>query len=186
MKFVYLLLFLIMTPAMATTEPFLANPTRMWSKPNQVHEITVTGGISPLNWQALAGEINPVVDKPGVFSYQAPRRYMQDTILFRDRTGQEIQVVVDILPPLQVSPNLRHLAVNDKGYFSLQGGSGQWQVIASDILTVKRLNNQLEVTVENGTVGFYDLLVKDDVTHEEVKVQVQVYAPLEIKVLEHE
>jgi len=162
------------------SEPLVVTPTHLWSKPSQIHKFTVDGGIPPIAWQTKSGEVSASEDEANVFIYQAPRRYMQDTILFFDRAGQEISVTIDVLRPLQITPNVRNIPTNNNGYFRVQGGSGKWQVEDNEVLTITKSGMKLLITTGN-SAGSYSVRVHDKVTKEQVEAQVRIYKPLEVR-----
>jgi hypothetical protein len=164
-------------------EPLEVAPQSIWSKPSQVHQFRVTGGVPPIYWQSRSGEVSVDEENPNIFIYKAPRRYMQDNIHFFDRAGQEIQVTIDILRPFRVSPSRRHIPINGTTKFRLYGGSGQWQLKSEQptdeqILTATQTDNHTLTIQASATAGTQTIRLYDQITDEEVEVQVQVYAPL--------
>ncbi|RKZ82987.1 MAG: hypothetical protein DRR19_19785 [Candidatus Parabeggiatoa sp. nov. 1] len=168
------------------TEPLEVAPKQIWSKPNQEHQFWITGGLRPIFWQSKAGEVSVDEKEPNLFIYMAPRRYMQDSITFFDRAGQEVQVLIDVLRPLSVSPSIRNIPINGETHFQIQGGSGHWQVKPEveehdNILTITKSDN-MTLTIQAGSSGgLQTIRIHDEATEDEVEVQVQIYAPLEVQ-----
>ncbi|RKZ38985.1 MAG: hypothetical protein DRQ49_12790 [Gammaproteobacteria bacterium] len=163
------------------TEPLKVTPKQIWSKASQVHNFKVTGGLPPIYWQTKAGDVQ-VGEKPNTFVYTAPRRYMQDTIRFYDRTDQAIEVTIDVLRPLSVTPSRRNIPLQGESHFRIQGGSGQWQAkMDDDALTITQLDKGKLTVKASDIAGLQQIQISDKVTQEQVEVEVQIYAPLEVQ-----
>jgi hypothetical protein len=81
---------------------------------------------------------------------------------------------------LQITPNVRNIPTNNKGYFRVQGGSGKWQVEDNEVLTITKSGMKLLITTGN-SAGSYSVRVHDKVTKEQVEAQVRIYKPLEVQ-----
>jgi hypothetical protein len=165
-------------------EPLEVAPQNIWSKPSQVHQFRVTGGLPPIYWQSRSGEVSVDEENPNIFIYKAPRRYMRDYIRFFDRAGQEIQVNIDVLRPLRISPTRRNIPTNGKTHFRIYGGSGHWQLKPDQharILTATKTDKKTLTIQAGASAGTQPIRVYDEITDDEVQVQVQIYAPLKIQ-----
>ncbi len=163
-----------------STAPLAVTPQHLWSQPEQIHHIQVTGGLPPIYWQTQSGDITPG-EQPNSFIYQAPRRYMQDSIRFIDRSRQQIQITIDILRPLTITPSIRHLPLNGETRFRIQGGSGQWQIEPHQTLTITKQDDNITFNIKAGsTAGLHTIQIHDQITHEHIQAQIHIYAPLDV------
>lgn len=176
-KINYLLIFLLFFST--TAQSFTVTPKKIITKPNQTHKFKVIGGLPPIFWQSRAGEVIRG-SEPNSFIYTAPRRYMQDYVRFFDRADQYVQVNIEILRPLAASPSIRNIPINGKTRFRIMGGSGNWQVKSDKDLKFTKYNNRMLNVQASTVVGLRKIQIYDEVTKEEIEVQVRVYAPLEL------
>ncbi len=167
--------FLFMSTA---AQSFTVTPKNIISKPNQTHIFKVIGGLPPIYWQSRAGEVERG-SEANSFIYRAPRRYMQDYVRFFDRVDQSVQVDIEILRPLRASPSRRNIPINGKTRFRIMGASGNWKVKPDKNLKFTQHNKILYVKATT-VVGLRKIEVYDEVTKEEIELEVRVYAPLEL------
>jgi hypothetical protein len=167
--------FLFMSTAV---QSFTVTPKNIISKPNQTHNFKVIGGLPPIYWQSRAGEVMRG-SEPNSFIYTAPRRYMQDYVRFFDRADQFVQVDIEILRPLRASPSRRNIPINGKARFRIMGASGNWKVKSDKNLKFTQNKNILYVEATT-IVGLRKIIVYDEVTKEEIELEVRVYAPLQL------
>jgi hypothetical protein len=104
---------------------------------------------------------------------------MKDYVRFFDRVDQSVQVDIEILRPLRASPSRRNIPINGKARFRIMGASGNWKVKADKNLKFTQNKNILYVEAST-IVGLRKIIVYDEVTKEEIEVQVRVYAPLQL------
>jgi len=173
------LLLLIFYSSILMADTFSVEPSQLYSQLKQTHTLSLTGGLLPIYGQSLAGEVS-ATDNPRVFSYQAPARYMQDRITFYDRAEQQVIVLCDILRPLTASPQKSDLKTGEARFFTLQGGSGEWQVVDNAGLNVTPSQPRIHVNAGQ-TAGDYVIKIKDLKTQETIPLQITVYAPLGIE-----
>jgi hypothetical protein len=178
-KINYLLIFLLFLSTIQTVQSFTVTPTKIITKPNQTHTFKVIGGLPPIYWQSRAGEVIRG-SEPNSFIYRAPRRYMQDYVRFFDRADQTIQVDIEILRPLAASPSIRNIPINGKTRFRIMGASGNWKVKPNKDLKFTQQNKIILNVQASTVVGLREIQIYDEVTKEEIEVQVRVYAPLEL------
>ena len=156
------------------------NPTHLYSQMKQQHRIKVMGGLLPIQWQTKAGTITATSDSR-IFNYQAPPRYMTDTVTFYDPTDQETIVFIDVLRPLSVTPKQRTMKPKQQSHFTIQGGSGDWSVINdANLNNVSKQKNQLIVTADE-QAGQCIVWIQDQKTQEKISLLIKIYAPLDIK-----
>ncbi|WP_069469763.1 hypothetical protein [Candidatus Marithrix sp. Canyon 246] len=172
------LLILILFCSTTSAQALTVTPKEIWSKPHQTHYFTVTGGLTPIFWQSKTGDVRRSKDE-NVFIYRAPRRYMQDYVRFFDRAGQTIQVNINVLRPLEASPSIRNIPINDKTNFMIIGGSGKWQLEPNDYLNLHKDSSILKVEAGN-VAGLHKIQVYDEVTQDLIELEVRVYAPLDL------
>ena len=177
-KINYLLISLLFLSSIQAAQSFTVTPKKIISKPKQTHHFKVIGGLPPIYWQSRAGEVERG-SEPNSFIYRAPRRYMQDYVRFFDRADQSVQVDIEILRPLAASPSRRNIPVNGKTRFRIMGASGNWKVKPDKNLIFTQHNKILYVETTT-IVGLRKIIVYDEVTKEEIKLEVRVYAPLEL------
>ena len=173
-----LLTFLLFLSTIQAAQSFTVTPKNIISKPNQTHKFKVIGGLPPIFWQSRAGEVQRG-SEPNSFIYTAPRRYMKDYVRFFDRVDQSVQVNIEILRPLRASPSRRNIPINGKARFRIMGASGNWQVKPDKNLIFTQ-NNRILYVEATTIVGLRKIIVYDEVTKEEIELEVRVYAPLEL------
>ena len=174
----YLLISLLFLSSIQAAQSFTVTPKKIISKPNQTHKFKVIGGLPPIYWQSRAGEVERG-SEANSFIYRAPRRYMQDYVRFFDRVDQSVQVDIEILRPLAASPSRRNIPINGKARFRIMGASGNWQVKPDKNLKFTQDNRILYVEATT-IVGLRNIIVYDEVTKEQIKLEVRVYGSLEL------
>ncbi len=182
MKFIWIsVIFLTgFAPVAAEEISFQAKPESFWSRPLQEHLLSVTGGLPPIHWQTVAGEIR-AGDEKNSFIYRAPKRYMRDTLRFYDRAGQMVQVTAEILRPLAVSPAQHTVPAGGNARFNLHGGSGEWELIEDAGLKIIRQDKHVLEIPAGNTAGEKTLSIRDRVTGEVVQPRLYVYTSLDIR-----
>jgi len=104
---------------------------------------------------------------------------MRDYVRFFDRADQSVQVDIEILRPLAASPSLRNIPINGKARFRIMGASGNWKVKADKNLKFSQ-NNKILYVKATTVVGLRKIIVYDEVTKEEIELEVRIYAPLQL------
>ncbi|MBF0468951.1 MAG: hypothetical protein HQK61_08715 [Desulfamplus sp.] len=174
-------LMLLISPLSASgPEQMTTTPTIIYSQLGGEHQITINGGLPPYRWYSLSGDIDKQNEHQ--FTYTAPNRFGTDKVTFEDRTGNKVQIEINIPRPLSLSPTRFDLGIDGEAQIRVSGGSGQWCVKEHQELEILDTTPTHLTIRPDGKIGLKNIVIQDVITHESVVMEINVFGNMEIKV----
>ena len=161
-------------------ETMTIEPTTLYSQIGEEHHITIKGGLPPYRWYTVSGDIKE--KNENIFTYTAPGRFGTDQATFEDKAGQKVQIQINIIRPLSLSPTKFDLNIKDEAAIRVSGGSGQWCVAEHTGIEIIETNSSFIKIKPEGETGLKKIVIQDTVTKESANIEINIFGNMEINI----